>query len=272
MSTVRCSGWVSCTVAARNSTSPINSCILQTLFLLAASTGILSAALVNPSFEGGSHSGVLNLLSNSTAITNWLVDSGNLDWVASDVWQPHSGSYSVELNGTDIIGRIRQTVATTPGMLHEFSFFMSANPLFDGTARVNAFINSSPNQNLFDYVRSGTHSANNMEYVSKSFQFAATGTCTIITLETFNLGALGPVIDSAALTELNPVPEPSTAVLTIGRNRALRFGRQKNVVLLRRLLGTQSNEPHAFLSEVTDRHRLLISDDPQIAEQRGQVA
>src|SRR5205823_5221846 len=64
---------------------------------------------------------------NSTAIPNWTVSSGSVDYIGSDTWQAADGSRSLDMSGHDA-GTIMQNVSGfTVGQQYRLSFYLAGN-------------------------------------------------------------------------------------------------------------------------------------------------
>jgi choice-of-anchor C domain-containing protein len=180
-------------------------------------------------------------ITNNTALPGWTVISGSVDIVPSSYWQVSQGTYSVDLVGTTGIGAIAQTFSTAADTAYTLTFDLAANPQAgplgetgttkrlqvqafgaDGTTALGAPVIYS--------ITVGSRTITNMQYISQSFDFTATGgttTLKISALTPLNLpnGATssnirtGPVIDNLSVIIGGgvPVPEPaSLGLLGVG--------------------------------------------------------
>jgi choice-of-anchor C domain-containing protein len=90
-----------------------------TLLALGSITQASAAPFTNGSFElGSTDPGLFQTLGvGSTAITGWEVIGSNIDYIGS-FWQASDGSRSLDLNGSNGPGGIRQTFDTVAGQAY----------------------------------------------------------------------------------------------------------------------------------------------------------
>ena len=73
------------------------------------------------------NSGNFNTYSKTTqGLTGWTIGVGSVDLVSIALWDPKSGSNSLDLNGTRK-GEIHQSLITTAGQLYQLSFDLAGN-------------------------------------------------------------------------------------------------------------------------------------------------
>lgn len=102
------------------------------LSLIMASPTVRSANIIDSiygvgagSFELPGFSGPTFATYNagSTAITGWTVNTVNIDWVKTSVWNASNGNYSIDMNGTPGgPGGIQTVISTTVGSTYRVSF------------------------------------------------------------------------------------------------------------------------------------------------------
>jgi choice-of-anchor C domain-containing protein len=140
---------------------------------------------------------------------------GNVDWIRG-YWQSSDGDgYSVDMNGSTP-GSIAQTIATIAGAHYHLTFDMSANPdLGSGTRVILASTGGLATPYTYSFTV-GPNSRSNMNWVSQSLDFTATGAATQIKFAsgTTTNCCWGAAIDNVAIS--GGVPEPATWSLMIG--------------------------------------------------------
>lgn len=96
--------------------------VAATLLGIGSASQASAAPFTNGSFELGSDPGLYQPLGvGSTAIPGWEVIGSNIDYVGS-FWQASDGSRSLDLNGNNGPGGIRQTFDTVAGQ--EYGLYM----------------------------------------------------------------------------------------------------------------------------------------------------
>lgn len=148
----------------------------------------------------------------------WEVDTANVDWIKG-LWQSSDGDgYSVDLNGAQGAGAIKQTVATTIGNLYRLTFDLSKNPAGGNVPR-DMFLEITGVAQQ-PYAFSTANNFANMNWAAQSFDFVATSTNTTVLFRGSASGGccFGPALDNVALNEISPgaVPEPATWAMMIG--------------------------------------------------------
>ena len=192
-------------------------------FLTAFAVGTQSfaaASISNGSFENGTAPGSFtNIVTGGTNITDWMVDSGNVDYIGT-YWVASDGSRSIDLNGT-AAGSIKQTFATTVGATYEVTFDLSGNP--EGTpgtrvVRVSATGSGTPSQDFtYDTVAKANTLAD-MKWESKTYTFIAGSTSTTLMFTSQTAGSNGPALDKIAIDETLPALETHTITVSAGAN------------------------------------------------------
>ena len=90
----------------------------STSFLLATTPAQAINLINNGSFENsslGSGFNFVTLSAGSTAINDWTVTNGSIDYINQE-WQNSDGGFSLDLSGkVNDAGSIAQTFVTTPG-------------------------------------------------------------------------------------------------------------------------------------------------------------
>lgn len=176
--------------------------------LLLGSAVTIYAVGSNGSFELGTNPGSITTLTavDTTNITDWKVATGNIDYIGS-YWQAADGVRSVDLSG-NTAGSIRQTLTTVVGHTYKVTFAMAGNP--DGgpvVKTLNADTGGAPIPFTFDVTG---HDKTNMGWESKTFNFTATGTSTVLTFTSTTATAFGPALDKVVVEDTTSVtPTPS---------------------------------------------------------------
>ena len=206
--------------------------ILTLTFVLSSTMAARANLVTNGSFETGPSIPVfppfVSLTAGSTAITGWLVTAGNIDYGinGNGSWAASDGARSLDMNG-NAAGTIAQTFATIAGGLYDVLFDLAGD--FYGGPAIKVLRVSAAGQSQ-DYSFNATgHTASNMGWTTKTFEFTATGTSTTLSFASrdiqeatscsnYNLGAgvacFGPTLDNVRVTAVvASVPEPATIVL-----------------------------------------------------------
>ena len=167
---------------------------------------LAAANISNGSFESGTSPGAyLTVPTGGTAIDNWSVDSGNVDYVGS-YWAASDGARSIDLNGSTA-GTLSQSFATTPGATYKVTFDLSGNPASgpaDKALSVNATGGTSTAYHYDTSVEGNTLS--DMKWQPQSYTFTAPSATTTLSFASQTTGAYGPALDNVAITELYVTP------------------------------------------------------------------
>ncbi len=152
----------------------------------------------NGGFEvGPGNLGTLD--TGSTAIADWTVSRGNVDW--SDSWQAADGARSVDLQGQDSSGGVQQLANTETGRRYRLTFWLAGNP--DGGDPIKRMrVTADGTSADFTFNTTG-RTYLNMGWAQQSMTFYATGASkSLIELySTDASGSWGPVIDNVQLVE-----------------------------------------------------------------------
>jgi choice-of-anchor C domain-containing protein len=179
------------------------------LFLLPVARAHATPFL-NGSFELASvdPGGFTTLASGSTAITGWEVFNSNIDYIGTH-WEAADGTRSLDLNGSQGPGGIRQTFDTTPGFLYNVEFALAGNP--DGLPTTKTvLVTSGLFSQVYTFSVAGA-TRTDMNWAYESLLFTATAnTSTLSFLSQTSGNFYGPAIDDVSVT---PVPEPATMAL-----------------------------------------------------------
>jgi choice-of-anchor C domain-containing protein len=187
---------------------------LAAAFAMAAPAGAVTIIpLLNGSFESGPSTGCCGyatLASGSTALTGWVVVGDSIDYKRG-FWQSSNGVASVDLSG-NAAGGVEQSFATLIGATYLVSFDLSGNiyPLGDlKQMRVSAAGTSQ------DYSFDTTgHTFASMGWQQRTFSFVANSTLTTLRFTSLEGSSpYGPALDNVSVSEISPIPEPSTALL-----------------------------------------------------------
>jgi choice-of-anchor C domain-containing protein len=191
-------------------------------FLAAVSPAHAALNLIqNPSFElgvGGTDS--FNTLSNGdTSINNWTV-GGSIDYILT-YWQAQDGTRSLDLNGFQSLGSVKQDFTAAIGQKYLVSFWLAGNPDGDPVIKtVGVDVNNDPTIHSFTFDSTGaTHG--NMGWQQYSFTFTAGQTNETLKFVSLDCGSggiptcsYGPALDNVSVSA---VPELSTwAMMLIG--------------------------------------------------------
>ena len=147
----------------------------------------------------------------------WTVDTASIDWITG-FWQSSDGDgYSVDLNGDQFAGGVKQTVATTIGSLYRLTFDLSKNP-GSPVNPISMFVDiTGVSQQAFSFGEE--NSLSDMMWTSKTFDFTAMSSSTTLVFRGNAAGTCcwGPALDNVALNTITAaVPEPATWAMMIG--------------------------------------------------------
>jgi choice-of-anchor C domain-containing protein len=162
-----------------------------------------ASAQQNGSFETGP--GALGLLpTGSTAIDNWIVTRGNVDWVNTSTWAAADGFRSVDLQGLDSSGGVGQVANTVAGRRYQLTFALAGNP--DGAPTIKHMTARAGSLEVpFEFDTTGAW-AWHMNWQDRSFTFVAADALTAIEFfSTDPPGSFGAVVDRVRLDEV-PCP------------------------------------------------------------------
>jgi choice-of-anchor C domain-containing protein len=169
----------------------------------------------NGSFELGIDPGELRQIDapNSTAITGWTVESGNIDYYGS-AWVAGDGNRSLDMSGTTA-GTISQLVSGfTVGQTYRLSFLMAGNPglipPLPAVKRLRATIGSSSAVQEYSFDATG-HSAGDLGWILRTLNFTASSSTMTLRFVSLTDGLGGAALDKVSITLLtNAPPPPST--------------------------------------------------------------
>lgn len=186
---------------------------LGILLSVAAAVPAQAVTVLNGSFEDGTDPGVFTTLgTSSTAITDWTVLDGSVDYIGT-YWQASNGSRSVDLSGNSI-GTLGQTITgLTAGQAYQVTFDVSRNPDLVVPTRTGTF--SAGGQSfLFAYTDAGT-TRTDMKWHTVSYAFTASGPTALISFSSDASGGCcyGPALDNVRIAA---VPESETWAMMLG--------------------------------------------------------
>jgi choice-of-anchor C domain-containing protein len=170
-----------------------------------AGSAFAFSGVSNGSFEAGTFTAnpFDTLPAGSTAITDWTVDSGSIDWIGS-YWQAADGSRSIDLNGNET-GAISQTLTTTIGNTYVVTFDLSGNTDCPPTAKTLTVgaTGAPPASYTFDTAVVG-NSRVDMKWVAQTYTFLATNSSSVLAFTSTTAGPCGPALDNVSVTENVP--------------------------------------------------------------------
>ena len=170
-----------------------------------AGSAFAFSGVSNGSFETGTFTAnpFDTLPAGSTALTDWTVDSGSIDWVGT-YWQAADPSRSIDLNGNET-GAISQILTTTIGNTYVVTFDLSGNPDGPPTAKtLTVGATGAPTAvYTFDTAAAGNTLAD-MMWVEQTYAFLAMSSSTVLTFTSTTAGPWGPALDNVNVTENVP--------------------------------------------------------------------
>ncbi|MBN2011650.1 choice-of-anchor C family protein [candidate division KSB1 bacterium] len=148
---------------------------------------------------------------NATAINNWTVNSGSIDYIYN-YWQASDGKYSLDMSGAVAGGiQLSQSINTVLGKQYLVSFDMAGNPDNKATGVIKTLeVAVAGISNTFTFDVTSTDKSN-MGWQTNSFIFTASGTSTILNFKSLTNTPYGPALDNVSVTQV--VPEPGTCLL-----------------------------------------------------------
>ncbi|MFO0455132.1 MAG: choice-of-anchor C family protein, partial [Planctomycetota bacterium] len=156
-------------------------------------------AVSDGQFLQGTVSGAFQVYNSGSTFGGWTVTAGSVDLVGTGWQASPTGGRSVDLDGS-APGTISQTITTVAGNTYSVRFLMSAN----GTSATKA-LEVSAGGTSFDAVVTTTasHSASNMEWHVKTFNFVATSSSTTLTFKSLSTaGPQGAVVADVTVADL----------------------------------------------------------------------
>ncbi len=190
-------------------------------FLLASNPASAINLIKNGSFENsslGSGFGYIELATGSTAINDWTVTSGGIDY-KNAYWQNSNGNFSLDLNGMEA-GSIAQTFVTQPGSQYSVSFDLAGNPDGDPTVK-KLRLSAGGSYQDFTFDVTGKTLAN-MGWLSQTFSFVASSNSTTLSFASLDENTpYGPALDNVIVTA---VPWETDALPVVGSTVLLGFG------------------------------------------------
>ncbi len=199
--------------------------LMSSAFLMAAffvaSQSFAAIVGTNGSFENGTNPSVYStlLIGDSTSITDWTVDSGNVDYIGT-YWAASDGSRSIDLNG-NTAGSVKQVFSTTPGATYKVTFDLSGNPAGDLGVKTVRVSGSGGTPTFTDFTYDTATKANtlaDMKWENKTYTFVASTASTTLTFASQTAGAYGPAIDNVKIEETLPAPTTHTITASSDAN------------------------------------------------------
>ena len=189
-------------------------------FLLATNPASAINLIKNGSFENsslGSGFGFVSVPTNSTAINDWTVTSGSIDYI-NTLWQNSNGNFSLDLNHLQAAS-IAQTFVTQPGNQYSVSFDLAGN--LGGNPTVKTLkVSAGGSSQDFNFDVTGKTLAN-MGWLSQTFGFVADSNSTTLSFASLNNTATGPALDNVVVTA---VPWETDALPVVGSTVLFGFG------------------------------------------------
>jgi choice-of-anchor C domain-containing protein len=193
-------------------------------FVIGSAASAAAAPFTNGSFELASvNPGAYATLGvGSQAITGWEVFGSNIDYIGT-FWQPSDGSRSLDLNGNNGPGGIRQTFDTVVGHDYLVEFDFAAHEEVDGQ-RFSMQVDVGTLSNFgFSFTAPFDATRDNMRWRHRVVLFRALSDLSTLSIwSTTDNQRFGPALDNVTVTDLDddeptPVPEPATlSLLGIG--------------------------------------------------------
>jgi choice-of-anchor C domain-containing protein len=170
----------------------------------------LSQTVLNGSFETGTtppFGGTYVPAPNSSAIPNWTVQSGSVDYIGSDTWQAADGSRSLDMSGHNAGSILQNITGFTVGQQYRLSFYIAGNDGDPPIKHLQAAVGSTAQTFTFD-TTGFTYA--NMGWSLRTLDFTADNTTLALTFTSFDDTFSGPAIDNVSIS---PIPEPCASYL-----------------------------------------------------------
>jgi choice-of-anchor C domain-containing protein len=192
------------------------------ILILALTSVVQAAPFTNGGFENSPiNPGSFTTLGEiSTALTGWSIVGQGIDYIGT-YWVAAEGSRSVDLSSTGA-GGIQQLFDTIPGVTYNVTFSLAGNPV-GGPAIKSVGVEIGATVTNFTFDTTG-RSLTDMGWETRSLQFTATGTSTVLGFVSNTLTAFGPAIDNVSVSA---IPEPATWAMFGGGLLAVALSRRK---------------------------------------------
>lgn len=151
---------------------------------------------------------IVTVTTGGNGLSGWTVSAGTVDIVNTAGWSAAGGSTSLDLNGTSP-GTISQSFPTVSGKVYKLTFSLAGNPA--GITSKSLKVNFGGASQAYNFDVSNT-TAQNMQWVTKTQQFTATGTTATLEFQSQTTGAHGPAIDNVLVEEAGQTPKKSYAI------------------------------------------------------------
>lgn len=191
-------------------------------FAVAAGIAAMAVAQANLITNGGFEQGssipaspnwYRTLPAGNLSLTGWSINTGSIDWIHTNHFDPSVGSLCIDINGNSTGGSISQSFASDPGRLYSVAFDMSGNPdnLTEPIRDIRVSVGGFTQDFSFDTSAvSGGISAVNMGYVTESFTFWAPTTTSTLSFLSLDTGIWSAALDNI---QVELVPEPTAMLL-----------------------------------------------------------
>jgi choice-of-anchor C domain-containing protein len=173
-----------------------------------------SGLVANGSFELGVDPGVGVQINSpdSNAITGWLVQNGNLDYIGTG-WTAGDGNRSLDLSGTTA-GTISQVISgLAPGQAYRLSFLMAGNPGLIPSLPAVKQLRASIGPDSHDYSFDATgFNFSNMGWTERALDFTANESSLTLSFTSLTDGLGGPALDKVAIQPVDGPPATNCPV------------------------------------------------------------
>ncbi|MGB5100326.1 MAG: choice-of-anchor C family protein [Methanothrix sp.] len=136
--------------------------------------------------------GYVGLSADDTTINGWFVSGNGIDYIGG-YWQPSEGSRSIDLSGGNA-GAISTTLNTVPGTTYRLFFDMAGNPDGEPYEKVLRVWTDDKYQEFTFNTKDKTYE--NMGWQTKSLEFIATTSATLLKFEGLTTTPWGPALDN----------------------------------------------------------------------------
>ena len=185
--------------------------------LLGCAGGARADIITNGSFEqGAANPGGFFVQVNggdSTSITGWTVGGNGVDYIGG-LWPASDGKRSLDMSSFSA-GSISQVLATTTGTAYQILFDLSGNSGGGNVVKtLDVSVNTTvPTTGVYKYDTTGHPSGT--QWLTKEFDFTATGASTTLTFTSEEFNDWGPALDNVRGNQgpNSAVPEPATLTM-----------------------------------------------------------
>jgi len=169
---------------------------MKTIIVLLLLASIGWSDFINGGFEEGCTSDPFCL--SDSSLPGWTIQ-GSVDVVNNDYWPSHSGSWSIDSDGSDNeAGSLSQDMCTVVGNSYTVTFYMSPNADSSVGASFTTTVSAGSTSETYTVTRQSGDGRT--QYTQQTFTFVATATQTTVTIASQNPGNYGAILDDISIS------------------------------------------------------------------------